>query len=166
MIITYHNVDQRYASTQYISYDEYIEENDESVYVPGELIIKLKPDISLEIIDSDTSYIMTNLDSLNRLHEKYHVYDLKSVFPSVKFTCGDLLQVYKLKFSGDFNIHSIIDSYENNHLVEYAEPNYVYGNCVGCIKVGALWYGRDKSFGNIKHCSIWVCDAGCQVQIS
>ena len=88
--------------------------NYEDVYVPGELIIKFKDDVEIN-----------NLPSFNSLNMKNDITLTDDLFDTQDIT-GSLSNYYKLSFSEDKDLLSLITEYEELDFVEFVEPNYVY----------------------------------------
>ena len=73
-------------------------------FAPGEILVKLTSDI----------------ESIDKLNRRFEVESIERVFSNI----------YKLKLPNDADILSIIEVYEANPDVEYAEPNYIYHTCL------------------------------------
>ncbi len=92
-------------------------------FVPGEFIIKFKDDVNDFFCFSDS--IDTGNSSLNSLNVKYNVVSQEKLFDDSDES-DYLSNYYRLKFSSNKDIMSLISDYENLDFVEFAEPNYVY----------------------------------------
>ncbi|MFA6272106.1 MAG: S8 family serine peptidase [Patescibacteria group bacterium] len=86
-------------------------------YEPGVLLVKFHPAVN-EVIDVNGHKI--NLPTVNYLDTKYNLNSIKPLLS------GDNQgQVYKLSFDSDTELKEILSDFENNVVVEYAEPNYL-----------------------------------------
>ncbi len=109
-------------------------------YVKGELIVKLKKDISNKITGSAIKTDITSIDELNR---KHNVEKIENVFKvkkegflelagntakeliGIKVPKRELKKIYRLEIPEDANVEEIIEDYKKDPQVEYAEPNYI-----------------------------------------
>lgn len=105
-------------------------------YIPGEIIIKFKEDVTLEISKSN-SIAITGIDSIDNLNNLFKVREIKLTILS-EITPKDtelikdigLDRIYTLQVDLAVNIIEACEVYSDNPNVEYAEPSY-YG--LGCI---------------------------------
>jgi len=90
-------------------------------FVPGEFIVKFKEEtkITPQVFDNHVSIGLESTDILNEKH------CIKSVERLSKETSSFLSDVYTLTVSTASDILSIVEDYNNDPNVEYAEPNYV-----------------------------------------
>jgi hypothetical protein len=103
-----------------------------SEFVQGELIVKFKPSSDISLSDSATTVDCTSIDVLNR---KYGVSSVEKVFKTTEKhipintlhakRIHDLSNICKLKVPKEADILSIVEQYQINPNVEYAEPNYI-----------------------------------------
>jgi parallel beta-helix repeat protein len=100
----------------------------QSDYVPGEIIVKLKDEVSHQIdiknLESSPFFGVSALDSLNT---RYGLQSIEKASKTTRVSCLD--SVYTLKFSEDVDVLSLVAQYQNNPAIEYAEPNYIYHVC-------------------------------------
>jgi subtilisin family serine protease len=100
----------------------------EPEFALGEIIVKFKDNISLNLEKTQNSAIKTGINSIDKLNEYYNVTDFRTLFQSRKKTKENisyLTNIYLLSFSGKSDVLSDIKKYQNNENVEYAEPNYI-----------------------------------------
>ena len=94
-------------------------------FVPGEVIVKFKEEtpknVKLELSSNRFTLGVPSLDSLNKVNNLFDVEPLSLTDSSPVFK-----NVYKLSFPEDSDIKSIVESYENDKNIEYAEPNYIF----------------------------------------
>ncbi|MFA6525510.1 MAG: S8 family serine peptidase [Patescibacteria group bacterium] len=86
-------------------------------YEEGTLLVKFHPAVQ-EAIDVNGHKI--NLPTVNYLDTKYN---LNSIQPLFSDTSQE--QVYKLSFDSEIELKEILSDFEDNVVVEYAEPNYL-----------------------------------------
>jgi len=72
-------------------------------YVPGELLVKYKPQLSLS--------------SINSLHSQLNVTEIKRFSE---------INVHHIKLPSGTNVEDALKAFKDNPSVEYAEPNYIY----------------------------------------
>jgi parallel beta-helix repeat protein len=104
----------------------------DSVYLPGEVIIKLKLDVNTEIITSENGIAKIGVSSVDQLNEKYQVVTIEKIDKNQIKNDGKpvgSLNTYRFRFLHEADILSVIQDYENNPHVVYAEPNYIYQLC-------------------------------------
>jgi len=95
-------------------------------FVSNELILKFKDNIGNFVCFDD--FFDTGVSSLDSLNMKYSVVSQEKLFISSD-NSGPLSNYYRLKFSNDEELMSLISDYESLDFVEFAEPNYVYNIC-------------------------------------
>jgi len=101
-----------------ISYAENIEHsNIEGEYEEGTLLVKFLPSIS-EAVDIAGKKI--NLPTVSYLNTKHKLDSIKPLF-----TKTGSEQIYMLTFDTDRNMQELLTDFQNNVIVEYAEPNYI-----------------------------------------
>ena len=89
------------------------EEELKKPYRSGELIVKFKDIIGFE--------------SVNSIFYGKNLVDKEIIYK--KKDCQDSSNLFKLSFSKDIDILSIIREFKNNPNIEYIEPNYIYEFC-------------------------------------
>jgi subtilisin family serine protease len=101
--------------------------------VPGEFIIKFKPELTIQSSISSEGIFITGVASIDMLNEKYHVFNGERVFGSFSHLARDnheLYNVFNFHVPEEANIHSIVHDYSSDSHVSYAEPNYLIHSCV------------------------------------
>jgi len=86
-------------------------------FAPGEIIVKFRSNMSEENIGDSFAFAVKPTGELNRRCELKGVEEVSS-------------KTYKLVFSEDVDVTSIIRQFEADPNVEYAEPNYILNTCV------------------------------------
>jgi subtilisin family serine protease len=102
-------------------------------FVPGEFIVKFKPDIAIEPLVSPEGIFTTGVASIDALNEKYHVFNGERVFGSFTHLMRDhhdLNNVFNFHAPENANIDAIIQDYSSDPHVSYVEPNYLMHSCV------------------------------------
>ena len=94
----------------------------EGEFVPGEIILKFNNEIKITP-KMNEDYVSVGINTVDILNKKYCV---KTVDRISKAQNSFLENVYVLTVSDDSDILSIVDEYERNSNIEYAEPNYIY----------------------------------------
>ena len=109
-------------------------------YVPGELIIKLKPGVQFPIGDLQ----IKTFNTLSSLSKKFSAKSSRKLFPylektrfapSFKFRgevrkTPDLSNIYILNLPPDTDIEKVAEEYRKDKNVIYAEPNYIVRACM------------------------------------
>ena len=86
-------------------------------YEEGALLVKFHPAIN-EAVDIQGQKI--NLPTVASLNAKYKLNSIESLFSNREFG-----QIYKLTFSSEKEMEELLLDFQNNVVVEYAEPNYM-----------------------------------------
>ncbi|MDY6934409.1 MAG: S8 family serine peptidase [Spirochaetota bacterium] len=108
-------------------------------FVHGDMLIKFKDNIDFRA-EKHMNTVSTNKASINTLNANFGAVKIERVFnPAMnmyakrvnkrkyrRVKLQHLENVYKITFSTDVDILSIIDRYKRDANVEYAEPNYIY----------------------------------------
>ncbi|MFH1656973.1 MAG: S8 family serine peptidase [bacterium] len=89
-------------------------------YVAGEVILKLKSDLS--IADNQAK---TGIRSLDNLNSKYKVKSMEKIIKQSKKENNGLEKIYLLKLQKGVNIEEAIKEFNKDPNIEYAEPNYI-----------------------------------------
>ena len=101
-----------------VSYAENVEEvTVEGEYEEGALLVKFNPAINEAV---DVAAKRVNLPTVSYLNAKHNLEEIK---PLYKREGSD--QVYKLTFNSKKEMEELLADFENNVVVEYAEPNYL-----------------------------------------
>ena len=96
-------------------------------FVPGELIVKFREEAYICMSVSPDGILCTDIPSVDALNRKYQVDSAERIF---KYdSVPSLSNVYKFTLPDDASIFSIVEEYNGDPSVEYAEPNYVYHFC-------------------------------------
>jgi subtilisin family serine protease/nitrous oxidase accessory protein NosD len=94
-------------------------------FVPGEIIVKFKQKtadkFSLKTLGSTAIFGIPSIDKLN--HD-FGLFDVKKLSQDTSSFFLD--GVYRLSFSKNTDIDSIMTYYQKNSYIEYVEPNYIY----------------------------------------
>jgi len=102
-------------------------------FVPGEFIVKFKPEVIVEPSESLDGVFTTGVASIDVLNEKHHVFFGERVFDPFTHLARDnhdLYNVFNFHIPEGANIPSIIQEYFSDPHVSYAEPNYLIHSCV------------------------------------
>ena len=116
--------------------DEYILStiSEEPEFVPGEVIIKFKPRVSLNISMPTDEIATMGIKSIDILNKRYSVTSLEKVFKTAKKPAAKeipaLTNIYIHTLPKDADILSIVEEYQKDPNIEYAEPNYIRYTCV------------------------------------
>ncbi len=89
-------------------------------FVPGEILVQFKRDLRA---DSSGSEVITGLDSVDLLNERFGVMSVSRVL-SHKTTIFS--NVYKIKAPQEVDVVRMAQFYSDLSIVEYAEPNFIY----------------------------------------
>lgn len=94
-------------------------------FVPGEVIVKFNDEAlkngKLDVLGNQLSTGVPSLDSFNK---DYELLDVEKVS---NFETPHVLEnVYKFRFPKDSDVSTIVEYYENDKNIEYAEPNYLF----------------------------------------
>lgn len=101
-------------------------------FVPGEFIVKFKSYISIESITTFDDIPVVGISSVDSISKRHNVVTVENVFKDSRTQAVnslDLSNIYKFTISKDSDILSIIEDYNKDPNIEYAEPNYIYHNC-------------------------------------
>lgn len=102
-------------------------------FVPGEFIVKFRPEVIVEPSESLDGVFITGVASIDALNEKHHVFFGERVFDSFTHLARDNLDLYNVfnfHIPEGANILSLIEEYSSDPHVSYAEPNYLIHSCV------------------------------------
>lgn len=94
--------------------------------VPGELIIKFKPEANIDLKISDEGVITTGCESIDLLNKKFNVTKMEKVFEATEGQ-EELSRIYKITFPKELDLLEMLREYRKDPTIEYAEPNYIYG---------------------------------------
>jgi len=95
---------------------------EEPTFVPGEILIKFKDDLNLGFSESPNGITSLGINSIDTLNTKYYVKSTEKIFKNTKIS--SLSNVYKFLINKDANVLQVVDAYNKNPNVEYAQPNY------------------------------------------
>jgi len=90
----------------------------ESNYANNQIVLKLKPELNSNIINSFDTSIFTNQNILN-LNKKYNFKLLKKIGASSNSN------YYCFEFQNNIDIIKAIEEYKSSGLFEFVEPNYI-----------------------------------------
>jgi len=135
--------------------------SEELELVPGEIIVKFKPNVSVEPSISTKGIATIGCRSIDALNEQHGVTSLENVFKTAKKAVAkeipDLTNIYILKLPKDTNILSIAEVYQKNPNVVYAEPNYIAHICV---KSNDPYYSQQWAHQNMQSEQAWDIETG------
>jgi subtilisin family serine protease len=103
-------------------------ENENLEFIPGELIVKFKPELSIDISKTSNNWISTGIQSIDNLNEQYNVKTAEILFNTREKPY--LYNIFKLSVSKNSDILSIVQDYSKDSHVIYAEPNYIMKTCL------------------------------------
>lgn len=98
---------------------------EEPTFVPGEILVKFKSGISFNSYSVENSVGRLGITSIDNLNTKYNVISFESVI-NRKSDVSINSNVYKFTFSQDKDIFSVVQDYQKDPNVEYAQPNYIF----------------------------------------
>jgi subtilisin family serine protease len=110
-------------------------------YAPGDVIVKLNSQ---------------NLKQVNEFINRIGAYSYKQV---INTHDSYLSSIYRLKFSPNADILSIIQRCKNDPIVEYAQPNYIYHVCA---KLNDFFYPDQWALEKIKIPEAWEIEKGSE----
>ena len=117
-----------------LRYEDVDTQTDEEkpLFSPGEIIVKLKSNDNVKIITDKNGIAKTGLSTVDRLNDQYQVTSMEKVFKTKNKDDDslDLSNIYKCILPDDSNILSIVEEYEKDTSVEYAQPNYIMETCL------------------------------------
>ena len=90
-------------------------------YVPGELIVKFKDEVSLSV--SLNGVLTTGLESIDKLNEECGVISVERLFGDS--SPASLSNIYMFTFSEGLDVFDFLAKYNSDPNVEYAELNYI-----------------------------------------
>ena len=109
------------------------------LYAPGEILIKMRPELGeLKMIQGQHG-VTTGIGSLDRLNRQHGVARMdRAFFPlsgekgnsRVAQLAGGLARIYSLKMQEGRDIQEAVRAYERDPHVVYAQPNYLNQLCV------------------------------------
>jgi subtilisin family serine protease len=115
--------------------------NSATQFVPGEILIKFRDDISLNVTYKDNK-AKTGIITIDMILAKYNVYNAEKLYPNEKqqktkvllkthngetITKPSLHNVYRLKSGMQTNLFQLLSELNSDtSLIEYAEPNYLF----------------------------------------
>jgi len=99
-------------------------------FVKGEVLVKFRDAEKMQNTYSITSGINTGAESIDELNRMERIAKTPKVnedgIDKFNNKPSRLSSVYKIKIPESQDINEVINEYENNHQVEYAEPNYIH----------------------------------------
>ena len=108
---------------------EIIQSNDDSEtlprFIPGELIVKFKEEVQIEIsVSAFGGMPTTGMESIDQLNIAHGVISVDELFPDTSIL--SMSNIYKFTFPVDTEIIEIMSEYNSYDNVAYAEPNYLF----------------------------------------
>jgi len=101
-------------------------------FVKGEFIVKFKNNTIIQTLDYKDNSFFINAPSILRLNAKHHISSIESIYISHKqledLNFG-LSNIYKFNVPLNSDILTIVQEYNIDSSVEYAEPNYIVKSC-------------------------------------
>jgi subtilisin family serine protease len=103
-------------------------------YAPGEILIKLRPELDGQEVKIQTDGVSTGLGSLDLLGQRHGVIGMeRALFPMpgqkenarAALLAGELNRVYLLKLDQGQDIQQAVSAYQGDPDVIYAQPNYL-----------------------------------------
>jgi|GEM_PF-1353892 len=117
-------------------------------FVPGELIVKFKESVKMEIpastngalgasftpeesvkggmgvVNTFGGILTTGVESIDQLNNENYIISIKELFPGT--TISSMENIYKFTFPFDTDIIELMNGYNSDNNVVYAEPNYLF----------------------------------------
>ena len=94
-------------------------------YALGQIIVRFKEDIDISA-KKVKNHVSVGINSINFLNEKYQVKNIKRLSDERD---SFFENIYVFTFNDKIDINSVIEEYDNDENIEYAEPNYLYYTC-------------------------------------
>jgi len=98
-------------------------------YVPGEVILKMKPNLQSRLSKTTGGAVTTGIESLDRLLNQFQAATLTPMFPDHTrpgISGGvDLTQFYRLRYRDARDPRSVAKALRSSGAIEYAEPHYI-----------------------------------------
>jgi serine protease len=98
-------------------------------YVPGEVIIKMKPSVQFRLGKATGGATTTGIASLDKLLNRFQGTELKPMFPDHTKPAApggvDLTQFYRLHYRDGSDPRSVAKVLQSTGAIEYAEPHYI-----------------------------------------
>jgi hypothetical protein len=103
----------------------------EGSFVPNEILIGLKPEVLAHLTEQRLSASQTGIASLDRLSRKYAVQEIVPVFKHLSVADPaarrhGLDGILKLTVPAGTDIFAMIEEYQTDPAIAYAEPNRIY----------------------------------------
>ena len=130
-------------------------------YVPGEVIIKMKPSVQFRLGKTTGGAAATGIASLDKLLNRFQGAELKSMFPNHTrpSTPGgvDLTLFYRFHYRDGSDPRSIAKVLQSTGAIEYAEPHYIrYVD----LTPNDTYYGQQWHLKKTKADSAWDVTKG------
>jgi subtilisin family serine protease len=125
------NIIGKEVTDEQMSHDPIIESDfktpNKFEFVPGELIIKFREETAPHMTLSVDGIVNTGISSVNELIRKFLISSFEKLFKNnVIFS---LSKIFKFNLPDNSDILSIIEEFNLDPNIEYAEPNYIYHTC-------------------------------------
>jgi serine protease len=130
-------------------------------YVPGEVIIKMKPSAQLSLGKAAGGAATTGIASLDRVLTRFQGTDLKPIFPGharpISLGGVDLTWFYRFHYRDGSDPRNVAKALQSTGAVEYAEPHYIrYVD----FAPNDTYYGKQWHLSKIKADSAWDVTKG------
>ncbi len=151
---------EKYNTNTEYNFHTYNDENDLN-YVPDNLIIKFKENFEINKNGSFYDTFNTGIPSLDSLNTKYNAVSQEKLFINSD-NSEYLSNHYKLTFSKENDMMSLINDYQNLDYVEYAEPNYEYNiyNVPNDPRFSSQWSLNQNNDCDIDAPEAWDIETG------
>jgi subtilisin family serine protease len=97
-------------------------DNVQYLFKPGEFTIKFEEEANLNFSQSEEGWLQTGISSIDDLNEKYKIVSAKN------FSLNNTY-IFERKYDNITNLLGIINDYEKNENVIFADLNYVFSSC-------------------------------------
>jgi serine protease len=98
-------------------------------YIPGEVIIKMKPNMQFSFGKAASGAATTGIASLDKVLTRFQGTELKPIFPGHARSTSpggvDLTQFYRFHYSDGSDPRNVAKALQSTSAVEYAEPHYI-----------------------------------------
>ena len=100
-------------------------------FVPGEIIVKFKDQVDIEISANENGIAQIGVSSVDELNKQNQVTSVQKICKNSKETYDPLgfSNVFKFVLPLESDVLSLVREYEEDQNVVYAEPNYIYQTC-------------------------------------
>ena len=92
-------------------------------YVPGELLVRFQKGVAPRVVDQQ---VQVGAAALDGLLQQYGVTAAEKIFSTAISSNTGMDRIYKLSFSPDADMLSLLSALSADRAIEFAEPNYLY----------------------------------------